>query len=174
MTSLKLAIVIGFSLMFAAGLTIGRSHQPALSPRTNRSWLSSQLNLTPSQEQQMRQIWSEAATAQADNRQYRELDRQRSESIRALLTPEQRSQLDQINRDHDAQVAALNAQRDHIVQEANAKTREILDDQQRLKFDEIENAHGHHRGMPMKRFRQHSASPSQPGTRPSPGLLQMH
>lgn len=174
MTSLKLAIVIGFSLMFAAGLTIGRSHQPALAPHQNRSWLSAQLNLTPSQEQQMRQIWSDAAAAQGDNRQYRELDRQRDQAIRAMLTSEQRSQLDQINHDHDADVAALNGQRDRIVQEANSKTREILNDQQRLKFDEIESAHGHRRGLPMKRFRQHSTGSSLPGTRPAQGLLQMH
>ena len=174
MTSLKLAIVIGFSLMFAAGLTIGRSHQPALAPHQNRSWLSGQLNLTSSQEQQMRQIWSDAAAAQGDNRQVRELDRQRDRAIRAILTPEQRSQLDQINHDHDADVAALNAQRDRIVQEANAKTREILNDQQRVKFDEIENDHGHRRGLPMNRFRQNSSCSSLPGTRPSSGVFQMH
>jgi hypothetical protein len=173
-TSLKLAIVIGFSLMFAAGLTIGRSHQPALAPHQDRSWLSAQLNLAPSQEQQMRQIWSETAAAQRDNRQYRELDHQRDQAIRAMLTPRQRSQLDQIIHDHDARVAALNAQRDRIVQEANAKTRDILNDQQRLKFDEIESAHGHRRGIPMKRFRQHSAGSSRPGTRPAQSLFQRH
>src|SRR5256885_1998419 len=98
--------------MFLAGLTVGRWNKAAAPAHESRPWLSQQLNLSKMQEQQMKKIWSEAASAQPGARQVHDADRQRDEAIRSMLSDEQRAQLDGIIQQHDARVGALQSDRE--------------------------------------------------------------
>jgi Spy/CpxP family protein refolding chaperone len=152
---LKLLILVGFLLTFMAGLTVGRLHPFVAAKSTeNRPWLSQQLNLSTEQQRQMKQIWSDAALFPPDiPRKFHEVDHQRDEAVRALMSDPQRARIEQITREHDAKIASLQAERDRANREAEDRSRQILTDEQRKKFDEILKAHGHRRGNPMMRFR---------------------
>jgi hypothetical protein len=149
---LKLAILFGFGLMFFAGLTVGRWNKAAAPAHENRPWLSQQLNLSKLQEQQMKKIWSEAASAQSAARQLHDADRQRDEAVRSMLSDDQRAQLESIIQEHDARIGTVQKDREKAIRDAEDRTRTILSDEQRKKFDEISKAHGHRRGNPMLRF----------------------
>jgi hypothetical protein len=149
---LKLAILFGFGLMFLAGLTVGRWNKAATPSHETRPWLSQQLNLSKVQEQQMKKIWSEAASVQSGARQMHDADRQRDEAIRAMLSDDQKAQLELIVKEHDARVTAVQTEREKAIRDAEDRTRNILSDEQRKKFEEISKAHSHRRGNPMLRF----------------------
>jgi Spy/CpxP family protein refolding chaperone len=160
---LKTAIVLGFTLMFIAGMAIGEFRKPAPRRSSSRSWLSDQLELTSEQQQRMRDIWSAAAES-APRSRFREIDRQRDTAIDQLLSDEQKRTYAGILHDHDAQVAALRALHDQAVRDAEEKTRAILTTPQRQKFDEITRQHGHRFPAPINMARRRP--PSNPTTRP--------
>ncbi|HEX4793778.1 MAG TPA: hypothetical protein VH370_08305 [Humisphaera sp.] len=151
MSNLKLAIVLGFALMFIAGLAVGRSpadnrETPAMSPqRPQHSWLGNQLHLSAEQEKQMKAIWSSTAVTRPDlPKQFHECDKDRDQAILDLLTPEQRQQFDRIQLDHKDRVEQLNSERSQSMRDAEDQTRQILSEDQRKKYDDILKAHGHH------------------------------
>jgi hypothetical protein len=154
MSNLKLVILLGFVLIFAAGITVGRSPSLKEQPQTKgheHSWLSNQLHLSSPQEAQMKTIWSDPSITRPDlPKLCREADHQRDEAIRNMLTPDERAKYDQIQRDHDATIAAIFGEKSQAMRDAEEKTRMILSDEQRKKYDEILKAHGHH-GPPVRR-----------------------
>jgi hypothetical protein len=172
MSNLKLAIVLGFTFMFIAGLAVGRSPGgiPSLrAPKAEaqRSWLGNELRLTAPQQEQMKTIWSNPAITRPDlPKQFHDCDHQRDEAIQNLLSPEQKLQFEQIKRDHDAKVAALTADRNQAMRDAEDETRLMLSEDQRKKYDEILKAHGHHflqRRPPVRRGGRPEADPSSSG-----------
>src|SRR5205823_3202085 len=76
--------------------------------------------------------------------QFHECDKDRDQAILSLLTPEQRKQFDDIQKEHKERVDALNSERSVAMREAEDQTRQILTDDQRKKYDDILKAHGHH------------------------------
>jgi len=155
-SNLKLVILLGFVLIFAAGITVGRSpalkDQPQLKgPGHEHSWLSNQLHLSSQQEAQMKSIWSDPSITRPDiPKLCREADHQRDEAIRDMLTPDERAKYEQIQREHDATIAAVFAEKSQAMRDAEDKTRLMLSEEQRKKYDEILKAHGHH-GPPVRR-----------------------
>jgi hypothetical protein len=153
-SNVKLMILLGFVLMFAAGMTVGRSpalKEPPPLKGHEHSWLSNQLHLSSQQEAQMKTIWSDSSITRPDiPKLCREADHERDQSIRNLLTPQEREKYDQIQREHDATIAAIFSEKNQAMRDAEDKTRLILSEEQRKKYDEILKAHGHH-GPPARR-----------------------
>lgn len=163
MRALKVAIFLGFTFMFIAGLAVGRSHHPAALHPEPRPWLSEQLNLNAEQEVKMKQIWSQAMAHQPDPQRFHDADRQRDEQIRDLLTDQQKAQLDAINAEHERRINELRAQRDQVFKAADEQTRAILTDEQRKKFDEISKDRARrHGGPPMMRMHNRPATQTTP------------
>src|SRR5207302_885085 len=96
-----------------------------------------ELKLSDAQDTQIRKIWDEVMKGRPSRAQWEQIDHERDARIAALLTPEQKSQYDQIRRDHDTQREALHKQMESLIHEAEAKTRALLTPEQQTKFDEL-------------------------------------
>src|SRR5687767_3855756 len=100
----KLVVIIGFCVAFAAGLTVGLSRhrqqvepdQPATTAPTTRhghrgsSFLATELNLTPQQQEQLKEIWSRMARGGRSEHEQRrqELRDKRDADIESIIRPE--------------------------------------------------------------------------------------
>ncbi|MDB5299598.1 MAG: hypothetical protein JWO87_1261 [Phycisphaerales bacterium] len=152
MIRLKLVMLLGFALMFVAGLAVGRAKRvvPLAKPADAQpasSIIGKELNLTPEQREQMKKIW-EPVGHHPEPAEYKEADRQRDESIRSLMSEDQRTQYDQIVHDHDAKIAALRAEHETAMRAAEAESRAILTEAQQKTFDQMIKEHGHRHGPP--------------------------
>jgi uncharacterized membrane protein len=142
MNKTSVTILLGFLLMFAAGAVVGMVKTHGVFPPPpphDRSWLGDQLQLSDEQKQQMQQIWADAVPHNRDQamEKRRALQKQRDDAVRALLTPAQQTKFDKIVEQYEAAQADLQKERGKAVQEAIAKTKLILNDQQRAKYEEI-------------------------------------
>jgi Spy/CpxP family protein refolding chaperone len=155
----KLVVIIGFVIAFAAGLIVGlESRQTsvgAITPTTRPSrggpgpgWLTSELNLNPQQQEQMKQIWSEVARhgrgEQEDHRH--QLRTERDDAIAALIPPQDKEKYEQIRKSYSDQMAAMDREMRSRFDEAVKKTKEILTPEQRAKYDDILSRHQPDRG----------------------------
>jgi Spy/CpxP family protein refolding chaperone len=149
----KLVVIFGFLVAFAAGVIVGSSRQQlqqqqvttsaaqttAPATRPNReSELNALLNLRPEQQQALKKIWSEIADRgrkEHDERR-RELRRQRDEKIAALFSPADKAKFDQVHKDYEAQTQALEREMRSAFQRSVEQTKEVLDPDQRTKYEE--------------------------------------
>jgi Spy/CpxP family protein refolding chaperone len=160
----KLVVIIGFAVAFAAGLIVGlESRQTSIgstaAPAATRpsggrgpgpGWLTSELNLNPQQQEQMKQIWSEVARhgrgEQEDRR--RQLRSERDDAIAALVPAQDKEKYEQIRKNYSDQMAAMDQDMRSRFDEAVKKTKDILTPEQRTKYDEILSRHQGDRGGP--------------------------
>jgi Spy/CpxP family protein refolding chaperone len=146
-------------LMLGAGVVVGRLSLAPLphaaiaqtQPDRPRPWFD-QLALSSQQRQQMDAIWNDTKQklhnlSMMDRR--RELDKQRDESIRALLSGQQLASYEQINRDFHAGLDELDKERQKLIDDANQRSRALLDDnQKKLWDDQSKRPRDHGRGGP--------------------------
>lgn len=178
MNQLKAVILLGFALMFAAGLAVGRSRTPAAQPPASDDafgHLREQLNLSPAQHEQIQKIWRDARShADTLAHQIHDADHNRDDAIKQLLTPEQRQAFDKIQQERDARITALRGEMAHTMQDAEKNVRALMTPEQLKKFDEIARQHRHHHGpSPMMgtwrpRHGEPSTAPAAPTTAPAP------
>lgn len=163
MTKIKLILIVSFLVTLAAGLASGvliaHLKRP---PPPGPSWLNAELNLTATQREQMHQIWSEVMGDMSRQRgdQGRVLRQQRDQKILDLLTPEQRTQYDTIQKEYAAAENELSEQRKKKFDEAVRRTKEMLTPEQATKYDEL-----------MQKQRERGRGPGGPrgGRRGPPG-----
>jgi Spy/CpxP family protein refolding chaperone len=186
MNRLKLHIVLLFLVALAtgvvAGMAISRNSMASHQPTERRSYLANQLDLTPAQSDRLRAIWSEVIHPSTQpglsNRERRDSYRdQRDQAVVALLSDSQKAAYDDIQKKYRQQIDGLDEERRQATQVAVEKTREILTDVQRAKYDEIlKNAppgrRGHGGGGPSTRHNASTppttqASPNTPTTLPA-------
>lgn len=160
----RLTVVIGFVVTFVAGLMVGMERRSAapLAPQAStqpsrppRGWWVGELNLTPDQQEQMRQIWSEAARfggrEQEDRRRlYRQ---ERDDAIVALIRPEDAAKHEQILRDYAEKMAALDSEWRSSYENAVERTKRILTPVQREQYETILKRHPPGPGGPRERDR---------------------
>ena len=147
---IKTILVIACVIIFAAGLSLGlvggraTAASGLTAAKHGHSWLGDELDLTPQQQEQMHKIWSDVTRDGPGGGHACSSINSVTRQIRALLTPEQISRYDQIQKDHQARVEAAHAEMRKRVEEAERRTREILTDSQRIKFDQISKRHHEH------------------------------
>jgi Spy/CpxP family protein refolding chaperone len=146
----KLIVMLGFLVAFAAGVAVGLQNHGLIAPQSSsnsnptthpnrRAWLVTELNLTPDQQQQLNQIWSETARRgdhETDD-QRRQIRKQRDDAISALVHPEDKSAYEQIMKNYSDQMSALEQQWRSSFESAVERTKQILTPQQREKYEEI-------------------------------------
>lgn len=147
MSKTKIILAVTFLLVFAAGAVVGtvRPLVPGAShhggPGESRgSWIARELSLTPDQQEQMRRIWAEQApgTRERDHGdRRREFQRQRDDAIKAMLTDEQRTKYDAIQKEYTDHLADLSKERQAAFQQAVERTKAILTPQQVEKYDAL-------------------------------------
>jgi Spy/CpxP family protein refolding chaperone len=161
------ALLIGLTVLalgagVAAGMLASRATPPASgNPTTgpaapiDRTPLVQELNLTPEQRDRMREIW-EGVRGQVHEtfEDAKQLQRQRDDALVALLTDEQKAQFEKISQDFKNQFDDLAKKRDKVFQSAVKRTKQLLNDEQRKRYEAIlKNSvggpdGGHEPGMP--------------------------
>lgn len=137
----KIVFLLTVLLMLGAGVVLGRiSARMPGPPGEGRppSWLADQLDLTTDQRKQMDAIWAE--TKQKIGKTFekrRAIDKQRDQAIMALLTPEQKRAYEGILDSARAQRATLDKEREAAVREANERSRALLDDRQKQRWETL-------------------------------------
>ena len=164
MSKWKIAVVGALILAFVAGIPVGWMFNPFDGPvdddRYNPSWLHAELELTDSQTDQMREIWTRAAQ-DLEGFDRAQFARDKDDVIREILTEEQRAQYDEIEASFRQRREARDNEKRARHQAAIEETMSILSDEQRSKFEELLEVQrdrgklpmlgGRHRGEDEKR-----------------------
>ena len=158
-TKAKIIITAAFVLALLAGVALGVFADRAMPAPVGRDTkghrggpggpggpgggpgrLAEELKLTPDQRKQMDEIWS-GFVREHDRRgqsdKWRELQRQREDAVVALLTPEQKTEYDRIQAEHQRRIDELGRARERAFEDAVEKTKQILNTEQRTKYEEI-------------------------------------
>ena len=141
-TDSKIVILLGFVLTLAAGLAAGLWGARYMNGRPVQTVAASspldELQLTADQTQHMRKIWESVRdTAQTCLTRGQMLRQQRDKAMEALMTDEQKARFEKVNQDYEAQVLALNNQREQAFADAVKETEQMLNDRQRRLYDAI-------------------------------------
>jgi hypothetical protein len=143
-------------MVLTAGVVIGTSLREGSRDRLEGpTWLAEELNLSPGQQERMKEIWSgvREKTRGYDSEARKELADERDRAIRDLLTEEQVPKFEEIQADYDREREKLHEAWKAPFEEAMLKTREILSEEQLPKFEQLrekrwKNGRGNHRGKP--------------------------
>lgn len=176
----RVIVSLGFLLTFAAGLVVGMRAGPVRSadpadpapptaadrPTTRPGWLTSELQLTTEQQQQMRAIWSEAARhgGRDQDEKRRQLRRERDAAIAALVGEDHKASYDAIVKAYADGMAQLEAEWRARFQRAVEQTRAILTPEQQAKYELILSRHAQDGGRGPGAF---PGRPRGPGSRES-------
>lgn len=141
----KVILLVALLLVFAAGTSLGMlMRTKAMTPPPSE--MAERLKLTDDQQAEMKKIWSETATAmrelsrqQADQRSL--LREHRDQALQDLLTPEQRQKYELIGQEYSRGMEGLSQQREKLLRDAQAKTRQILTPDQVAGYDEWVKQH---------------------------------
>src|SRR3954471_8985610 len=115
---LKVVVILGFLVAFAAGFRVAvetrtvatTTPPPSTRPATTQrsGFLRAALNLTPDQQEKMKKIWEAGMPNPREQRERRDKCRSdRDVAIQALLTPEQKANFEQIQKDYRTNVDAI-------------------------------------------------------------------
>jgi hypothetical protein len=144
MTNRKTILVLIMAILsLSAGMVVGwvwtplakvEAAAPGIRPAP-RPWFE-QLDLSTDQKAQMDKIWSDTrAQMQKMFQQRHDMDHQREQEIIALLNPQQIAAYEKINQQFNQQREDTDKQRDALLADANARSRALLDDSQKEKWD---------------------------------------
>lgn len=165
--SLLLTVLGGFVVTLGAGMVVGMAagwHEASTktvpAPTTQPTPppgrvppLSEALGLTKEQSEQMKDIWSGMpAQFQKSNERRMALVKERDEALYDLLTDEQKARYQKLKADYSTKLNNLAAEqakeREAAFQDAVERTKKILTEPQREKYEELLKKHGPawHRG----------------------------
>lgn len=174
-TRVKVMLVAAFLLALGGGVVLGlaagrRTPDPVAAPATRPttrpgpSWLVEQLDLTPAQRDQMQAIWSQFidGPAQHNKDTRRALEKERDGAVLSLLTPDQRAEYDRLMAGYAARLAELSAEREKGYRDTVERTKAILNDTQRKRYEELLASRDRDRAG-----RGHRQAEPEPRSRPS-------
>ncbi len=141
----RLLLIIGFAFSFGAGVLLSprlmHSAQvtPATQPSRRESWLTTELNLTVQQQEQIKKIWSETAHRGGREQEDRRLQirKDRDDAIAALIQPQDKEKFDLALKTYTDQQAAMDKEWRASFEKAEEKTKQILNPDQRKKYEEM-------------------------------------
>lgn len=137
----KLVVLVVFALALVGGAGAGmlaeRYVAPPAAVATDRS-LTEELQLTDAQRDQIRLIWEHMGqVADESYHQAEWINQQRDQELMKILSPAQQKQYEKIHQDYVDRYSAVSSRRQAAFKEAVAKTKELLNDSQRKRYDAI-------------------------------------
>ena len=131
--------VAAICLVFASGVAVGVVGRRAFKPIKYHSVLVEELGLTPEQRYRLQQIWGDVAKSRTrvPVEELAKVDAERWQAIDQLLTPEQRTQLVQIQERFEARMQGLEPGNRARVAAAEEETRQVLTPAQREKYERL-------------------------------------
>ena len=158
----KLVVILGFVLSFAAGLVVGSrwsglsdgasagpqdgGKAPTTGPSQRRgpgSWLAQELGLTSEQRAKLDEIWSAVAKKGRDDRddQRRQYRRERDAAIADLIEPARMGEYDQILDVYAERIEEMERESREAYEQAVEQTKQILTPPQRTRYEELLKRH---------------------------------
>lgn len=130
--ALSAGVVAG---MLASRLPASGTHE---APPPGPMALADELDLTPAQRDQMRQIWEPIRGEIQDCfRAADDLQKQRDQQIMAILDDQQKGRFEKISTEFATKYQELENKREQTFQNAVERTKAILNETQRAKYEEI-------------------------------------
>lgn len=130
-------IILAFVVVFAAGGVVENVRKRVEKP-TNDSWFAHQLNLSQEQSDQIKKIFADARNTGMHFDQRHELQKERDDSVRALIPADRQSQFDQILADYTAKTTAAEQTRRQVMRDAQIKIEQtVLTPEQAAKFEDM-------------------------------------
>jgi hypothetical protein len=160
----KQVFLMATVLVLCAGVVVGRLsaklaiEAPPPPPAGHPpSWLQDQLSLSADQRQQMDGIWAEVHQQMgADRHRRQEFDHERDEAIQNMLSDQQKLVYQAILDEYHTKRQQMENTRDALIKSAEERSRALLSDSQKLRWDQLaKDMHGHRSG---------------PGGGPGPGV----
>lgn len=165
-TKAKAIIGIAFVVTFLAGIAVGLAFKPMPPPPASPgSWLERELDLTKEQREQMKAIWTDVmrdSGRQQSMDRRRQYQKEREDAVRGLLPDDKLPMYEAILQDYTRKTTELNKEREKAFQEAVERTKKILNDEQRRKYEELMKNR-------FDRDRHRPGGPGGPGGRGGPG-----
>jgi Spy/CpxP family protein refolding chaperone len=130
--------VVALSAGVVAGVLASRlpTSQPPVGPE--QTPLAAELNLSPEQQAQMKEIWEGVRShVHQSFDEAQKLQKQRDDALVAILSDQQKAQFEKISKDFAGRFDRISSDRDRSFREAVEKTKKLLNDEQRKKYDEI-------------------------------------
>ena len=140
MTRSTIIVVLMFVLALGAGVVAGKLSARISQPPAERTAanLTTQLDLSSDQRAQMQHIWEHVRdVAHRCARDKKILTKEHEDAVVALLNDIQKEKYKQLTDDTNADAAKIDALEKQTFEDAVKKTREMLNDQQRLAYDQI-------------------------------------
>lgn len=138
MNKMRLLMVCLFAVALGTGLAVGMGYSHRPYPKDRESWLADQLKLSPEQSKQMKDIWSAMMGGPSRSFDKRhEFAKERDEAIFKLIPETAKPEYQKILERYNQQVAELSKERDAAFQAAVEKTKAILNETQRARYEEI-------------------------------------
>lgn len=140
MSKTKLIVLACFVAAFAAGLVAGMAGKRVTEPERpppDRSWIEGRLDLTPEQREQMHQIWSSLLRREQQRERQEAFQKERDAAIQELLTDEQKMQYEAVVAEYTQKVEALSQERRKAFEDAVARTKAMLSEEQRVKYEQM-------------------------------------
>jgi Spy/CpxP family protein refolding chaperone len=143
----KTIFLLAFLTAFGAGLSVGLLWQrsssaekaPVQQPPNPHDWMA-ELNLTPDQKEKIKAIWTEAMKNNTwpQQREIRDAAAvERDEAFKAMLNAEQKTKYDDILATYQKKMDDLNAENKKSRDAAYEKTKAVLNETQRVQYDEL-------------------------------------
>ena len=131
--------LVAICLVFVSGVAVGVVGRRALQPLQFKSVLVEELDLTPEQRYRLHQIWSSVAKHRTPVpiEELGKVDDERWQAVNEMLTPEQRTQLVQIQERFEARMRELDQGNRERIAAAEEQTRRVLTPAQREKYEQL-------------------------------------
>jgi Spy/CpxP family protein refolding chaperone len=140
---IKAILALGFTAAIlaggAAGLLLSRYVKPAPPVvATGTAPLSVELKLTADQQSQIRRIWEQVQGINESSYDAGQmLNHWRDDQVLKLLSDEQKKAFEKINSEYADRYTAMKAKRDLAFKDAVEKTKQLLNAEQRIRYEQI-------------------------------------
>jgi hypothetical protein len=160
--AILMSLMLAFILTLGAGVVVGVAagrHTPTANvpgqqilvttrpaePKAG-GWLPDALGLNTEQREKLKAIWTGTVPAPSEKARRSQLIKERDEVLYNLLSDEQKQQYQKEMAEYSAKLADLNKEREKAIQDAVKRTKLILDDKQREKYEQILKDHPYQHG----------------------------
>lgn len=141
MSRTKWIILVACLLSMGAGVALGmlRSRIQPRGVDARSTWLTQELDLSPSQQQEMEKIWNELLQTRGREfgEQMRTLQQEREVEVAGLLDANQTTKYEQINQRFGERMRELFQKVEQDFLAASEKTRAMLNESQRERYDQL-------------------------------------
>lgn len=141
MSKTKIILLLAFVLAIGAGVAVGvlsARTLPAAAPQRD-SWLAQELELTAEQQDSMQSIWNDLLRNRGREyaEQWKNLQQERDVAMRGLLSSDQKQAADRIDQQFAEKARLLWKQAEAEFTAASAKSRQMLNESQKVKYDAL-------------------------------------